>query len=738
MNKQINTHILSFLFFSFLAAVFLGDFLNFIAFLLKVNHSFNFVVLSPIFMIGIVWLLKRFFSMEPFLYAHTDLVFMGILVVFTCLALPFPDYGGDTVNFHLPMQDLRFMDNMNENFLPSSYVTFFPFFPDGLYKVFRSLFGYRAGTLLNTLLIVVIFYQLKGLLKTALRHYKVNAALFSLLAAFLVSTEFILANIGVYMIDLIAIPILLEQLKLLTNENTYNKRTSFYFAVLFGFCVALKLTFAIFSFVLLFIYVIKYRKNITGKQFVVSVILACLPCVPYFLYTYLSTGNPLFPFYNQIFKSEYFYMDSNFKDDRWGPHSFFQILFWPVYMYFHPEILSEKAVYTGRISLGFIAAIFLFIYELVRFKKERKFSELFLSILFICCLYIWTISTGYIRYGLYLEVLSGILVVTVIFKSVLSKKITLNMMGYIFGILLIGQVLTSYHLILTKDFNLGDKPSFRTNKQAFKDNLSLVFNDKVKEDKIQEVEAWVLTGPSGYAISLKPNIPTINLQFEWWRATANEAIITKTNEFFTKNQSKKIYTVYNPHNGNLTEIVKKLDQYNLYITGSTPIEHPYLLKGQNIYLMRIEQKKVAPHNGENLIKDGSFESVLDKTPWESQNLRKSAVVHEDAQDGNIYVRAAAETPIMQRVKVEALKIYKLSLYSRTEVQNNSATRLQINWFNDSNQLVSTSIKLVQSTPQWNNYEMYEVAPEGATNGVVMINSHEKYNIEFDNVVMNEY
>ncbi|SEG70550.1 hypothetical protein [Paenibacillus sp. UNC499MF] len=738
MNKQIHTHLLSFLFFSFLGAVFLGDILNFITFLLNVNIAFNFVVLSPVFMIGIVWLFKRFFSMEPFLYAHSDLIFMGVLIAFTFLALPFPDYGGDTVNFHLPMQDLRFMDNINENFLPSSYVTFFPFFPDGLYKVFRSLFGYRAGTLLNTLLIVVIFYQLKGILKAALHQHKLNVALLSLLAAFLVSTEFILANIGVYMIDLIAIPILLEQLKLLTNGKSYSRNTSYYFAALFGFCVALKLTFAIFSFVLLFIYVIKHIRNITLKQFGISVLLACIPCIPYFLYTYLNTGNPLFPFYNQIFKSEYFYMDSNFKDDRWGPHSFLQILFWPVYMYFHPEILSEKAAYTGRISLGFMAAIFLLIVELVRFKKPRKLSELFLSILFICCLYIWTISTGYIRYGLYLEVLSGILIVTVIFKCVHSKKIASNMLGYIFAILLIGQVLSSYHLILAKDFNLGDKPSFRTSKQALKNNFSLIFNDRVDKDTVQDVEAWVLTGPSGYAISLKPNIPTINLQFEWWKATANEAIVSKTNEFFAKNQSKKIYTVYNPHNGNLTEIVKKLSQYNLRITGSKPIKHPYLLEGQIIYLMRIEQSNGVPHNEGNLVKDGSFESVLEKTSWESQNLRKSAIVQEDAQDGKIYVRAAAETPIMQRVKVEALKIYKLSFYSRTEVLNNSATRLQINWFNDSNQLVSTSIKLVQSTPQWNNYEMYEVAPEGATNGVVMINSHEKYNIEFDNVVMNEY
>ena len=119
---------------------------------------------------------------------------------------------------------------------------------------------------------------------------------------------------------------------------------------------------------------------------------------------YRLTGNPVFPLYNGIFKSAYWPQGAVF-DPRWGPWGIYETIVWPVLMYFKPERLSEFPHYAGRLSLGYVAAGFcLLIARGNRDIRAIAFTTLLGSVL-------WSATSGYIRYAIYLELTSGILLI---------------------------------------------------------------------------------------------------------------------------------------------------------------------------------------------------------------------------------------------------------------------------------------------------------------------------------------
>ena len=95
-------------------------------------------------------------------------------------------------------------------------------------------------------------------------------------------------------------------------------------------------------------------------------ILAFLaPLLPFTLYIYWQTGNPVFPLYNKIFMSP-FWSTGDFVGVRWGPvvddqrwvtMKWWEVLLWPVLLPFKLEhTAGDLGRHPGRISICFIAA----------------------------------------------------------------------------------------------------------------------------------------------------------------------------------------------------------------------------------------------------------------------------------------------------------------------------------------------------------------------------------------------
>src|SRR4029079_19238510 len=152
------------------------------------------------------------------------------------------------------------------------------------------------------------------------------------------------------------------------------------------------------------------RIRATLKSIPISALLFLAPFAPFMMVIYRLTGNPVFPLYNGIFKSAYWPQGAVF-DPRWGPWGIYETVVWPVLMYFKPDRLCEFPFYSGRLSIGYIlAAVCLLIARGDRNIRALAFTTLLGSIL-------WSATSGYIRYALFLELTSGILLIWLLHYS---------------------------------------------------------------------------------------------------------------------------------------------------------------------------------------------------------------------------------------------------------------------------------------------------------------------------------
>ena len=128
-----------------------------------------------------------------------------------------------------------------------------------------------------------------------------------------------------------------------------------------------------------------------------------LSLLPFHAFMWFKTGNPIFLFYNEIFHSPYWKLE-NFKDIRWGPLDTYEKILWPLISSFMPNRISELAHYSGRLLLA-ISAI-----PLIYFTKKKYKDVLPLAVIFLFSSFLWSSSTGYIRYGIFLDILGGLLI----------------------------------------------------------------------------------------------------------------------------------------------------------------------------------------------------------------------------------------------------------------------------------------------------------------------------------------
>jgi len=113
-------------------------------------------------------------------------------------------------------------------------------------------------------------------------------------------------------------------------------------------------------------------------------------------------GSPLFPFYNGLFRSEWFELN-NFKDPHWGAKN-------PADMILIPFSLATEAGYRvsemlardPRIILGLAGAVAAIAFGVVR-KRLRPAFRLVL-IFFLVGYFVWIVQFGIIRYAVPLEV----------------------------------------------------------------------------------------------------------------------------------------------------------------------------------------------------------------------------------------------------------------------------------------------------------------------------------------------
>ncbi|MCA1659455.1 MAG: hypothetical protein LC642_02780 [Verrucomicrobiaceae bacterium] len=329
------------------------------------------------------------------------------------LRLPFPDVSFDVLNvrlFHGARALQGFLYHPGDFFpTPAPYNTT----PDMVMGITRLLFGYRLGTIVNLFALIWAGSVLGRILHLHISNAWVRSGAVLLIFA----VEHVFFEINTYMVDLLALPLLLEAIRLALRAVEPEKRSGHMvrIAFLLGLSLACKLinVIAALPIVLLGVWILLTdpRAPLSGKGLLrtgfLSLAAFAAPMLPFSIYLYQEMGSPVFPFLNGIFRSPY-WPASSVWDPRWGPVGFWEKLSWPVQTLFRPERLSELSVYSGRLSLGLIGAALALVLAW-RNKELRRLSFLALAGLFL-----WSATTGYIRYALFLELLAGLILVMVV------------------------------------------------------------------------------------------------------------------------------------------------------------------------------------------------------------------------------------------------------------------------------------------------------------------------------------
>jgi hypothetical protein len=457
------------------------------------------------------------------------LMVLSPLLFFYLLRLAFPDLSYDVLNYRLlhAERSLRGTLFAHGDFFPTP-APYNPA-PDTLTGLFRLALGYRLGTIINLLALVWGARVVDKLLRPFVARAWPRAASVLLV----VLAEHLLFEVNEYMVDLLALPLLLEATWLaLRAEEALKPRTLLaHVALLLGLSAALKLTMAVV--VLPIVLLCAYKALAGTRRLKLSEMPSTLaltfaafvaPLVPFAFYLWRLTGNPFFPLAQGLFKSSYWPTGGGW-DARWGPQGLWETLVWPVLVSFEPSRHSELAVYSGRLTLGFVVAL-----RGIPFAWRDMRLRMLCLVLVAGCLTWSAGGMGYSRYGLYLELLSGAVVVAVASELLKAERVLFSwrtLTGALFIAMLCAQAALACRYALRYEWSM--RPTALNSWSAYRHEARFILRDRRLSDFMNEDErslfvgdyAWVESGnkSTGVEVLINPGVPIINVNHQEYFAT---------------------------------------------------------------------------------------------------------------------------------------------------------------------------------------------------------------------------
>ncbi|MDV3000264.1 MAG: hypothetical protein N5P05_001870 [Chroococcopsis gigantea SAG 12.99] len=198
--------------------------------------------------------------------------------------------------------------------------------------------------------------------------------------------------------------------------------------LLLGLATGLKLTTAIYSVSLIIAINFlpnKIRDKVSNLVSLISGMgLGFLGTAGYwFLLMWNNFANPVFPFFNTIFKSPYIETDSNLQDLRFLPKDIYQTLFYPFYFAGEQSLVAEVKFRDIRIALAYIFIVMLVGYAIYRLSSKsipqanhiiNPHILSFLTAFYVTAYVIWQKGFSIYRYLLVLELLTPVLLVLIL------------------------------------------------------------------------------------------------------------------------------------------------------------------------------------------------------------------------------------------------------------------------------------------------------------------------------------
>jgi hypothetical protein len=534
---------------------------------------------------------------QHFGLAFWSLVALPLLVLYG-LRAAFPDLSFDVLSYHLlhGERSLRGTLFMPGDFFPTT--TPFNPAPDTLTAISRKLLGYRLGTAINWLVLVWAAQIVDKILRPYVRRDWLRAV--AVLLVFL--AEHLLFELSTYMVDLLALPLMLEATYLTLQQwdrgrparNEREARTNLlHVAFLLGACTAFKITNLTLAIPLLMLGAVELWR--TGKittqlkTMAGGAVLFLLPLAPFCIYIYRATGNPVFPVANVLFKSPYWPTHGGW-DNRWGPVGFWRTLFWPLVLVVQPERYSELSVYSGRLFVGVVAALA----GLILIRRNAYVRQLIFLLLSSCLL--WSIAAlGYSRYGLHNEVIAGLVIVVIVAGLASRSEPWRKVPAIIFVLALLAQSLVGVKYLLQTEW--GGRPTVVQDPGEYLKESRLFLRDRSLPTFLSIDERSALgTAPVWVESCVK------STGFEVLLAQQEPIISINHPEYFFTRESRKQFVaaverLQSPAMASLCfapelqSAKQTIALRGLEIARVTPIDFPFFSNNRRIGMMLIEIRR---------------------------------------------------------------------------------------------------------------------------------------------------
>ncbi|HEV7701577.1 MAG TPA: hypothetical protein VGO43_15205, partial [Pyrinomonadaceae bacterium] len=415
------------------------------------------------------------------------------------------------------------------------------------------------------------------------------------------TAEHLLAEINNYMIDLLVLPLLLEATWMIicpsSDGKTVGLKEVVRFFLLMGMSVGLKLTNLTFAGPLCLLFAYSWistepasPRPPISKSLVAATAAFAAPIIPWTFYLWYRTGSPIFPLYNEIFRSPHWQL-VNFFDGRWGPKGVIETLLWPLAVVFTPERLSELNFYSGRMLLGWVVALS----SLVFVRKDPALKAM--CGLTLGCGFLWSVSTGYIRYGLYLELLAGILTVACLAILIKSTDVRWqqSVRYAVAGVVLIALVTQCYFAAAWSfDHEWGGRPNCIRQRgcknefvQFFSDRTISQYETDEEYQLFANIDVWVETAPktSAMMVMLRSDIPGLTYFPAFYEAPASRSSVAASLE---RLRGKRFFSLVVDDESGKSDSAKTLKMLGFTVKKVTSVKIPYFSRENTIPMLLIE------------------------------------------------------------------------------------------------------------------------------------------------------
>jgi Glycosyltransferase family 87 len=378
-------------------------------------------------------------------------VFASLVLIFGSISIYLgKDINWDLRNYHFYDSYSFLTGRMKYDYLPAQIQTFHnPFLYLFIYKIITIFPPKVAGFCLGGLQGINCFIVFLISQKVLLNQYSARLNLFlSLLIAVIgACAPMFVSEIGTTFGDNLTSLLVLIGFLLIISDRKYK----YLLAGLFiGLAIGFKLTNLVYGLstviTILFLEQTLYRKISTNISVIVGIIIGTICTSGYWMLRMLEAySNPLFPYYNAIFKSPYFSL-INFRDNRFVPKDIFHAISYPFLWAFnkHPSLelpfQDLRWLIVCLLSIILVLVLIFKQHSLINLNRHVNNSieihsatsieaSKYIILITIFSFVIWLFQFGYHRYLLPLELISGLSIFCLLEQITQAK--TIRIYGFI-------------------------------------------------------------------------------------------------------------------------------------------------------------------------------------------------------------------------------------------------------------------------------------------------------------------